>query len=303
MVASVGRRWWMVWMLALGGGLLCGFSPRHAWANQPNKPPAKQYDVAIAFYQALGAETQLESLFGKIQQAIERDIGLKVMPLAETQAALGKDLGLQALGNDCRGELICMLDTSRKKLPVSQVVFLSVGVLGSAFLVSLRSASIKQEQPPRTLEGKRYNGIAAFEKELPRLLLTIFPGRTRFVIEGSPEGAVVKINDSQVGTLPKVALSWASGEITVSVSHPGYIDNTKRLALLPNRIMTLRVALEKKPVERRIVHRPPPPPPTTTPLHQQWWVWVIGVGVVAGVTVGVVVGVTQSQVYRVQTGL
>ncbi len=123
------------------------------------------------------------------------------------------------------------------------------------------------------------------------------------MIEGSPEGATVKINDSQVGSLPKVALSWMSGEITVSVSHPGYIDNIKRLRLLPNRIMTLRVVLEKKPVEKRIVQRPPPPPPKAAPLHQQWWVWVIGVGVVAGVTAGVVIGVTQSQVYRVQTGL
>ncbi len=141
MVVSVGWRKWLGWMLVVGALLPCGWPPRAAQA-------AKQYDVAIGFYQALGAEAQLESLFGKFRDVIERDIGLKVMPLAETQAALGKDLGLQVLGTDCRGELICMLDTSRKKLPASQVVFLSVGVLGSAFLVSIRSVSVKQETPP-----------------------------------------------------------------------------------------------------------------------------------------------------------
>ncbi|MCB9643673.1 MAG: PEGA domain-containing protein [Myxococcales bacterium] len=284
-------------------GLACFVGPLFFLENQALSAP-KKFDVGIVFYQALGAENKLEQLFTKLKDTIERDAGLKVLPLAQTQAAIGKDLGLQQFGNDCRGEWICMQGAARQKLQTSKVLFLNVGVLGSAFLASLRVVDLEQDQvSPRSLEGKRFKGVDDFEKSLSKLVLELFPSKVRFVIEGTPQGASVQMNGRTVGSLPKVSLRLSSGPVQVEITHPGYLPYKKRVILMPNRIMSLRVTLEKKPAERRIVRRPPPPRPKAKPLHQEWWVWVLTVGVVGGVAAGVAIGVTQSQVYRVQTGL
>jgi hypothetical protein len=142
------------------------------------------------------------------------------------------------------------------------------------------------------------------------------------VVGGPPAGAVLVLDDRELGSIPPSAMPVSPGEHSIWVRKAGHLDFRKRVTAVPAKVTEVLVVLEPIAMPptpqaempprgdrpERVALQPPEtdrpmaalgedevaeaaPRAKSAPLFQQWYFWAGAAAVVVAATAGTVVGI------------
>lgn len=135
--------------------------------------------------------------------------------------------------------------------------------------------------------------LARGEDRTVNLVLEPLPKQGFFQVIASVPGAKVLLNEVLVGTLPMQSVTYPAGVYELQVSAKGYETHRRQVAIEPDALTQVTVALEPREADAVVVAPPPVEPPSGPPT----WIGPTLVGL--GVAAGVVGAVLHAEAHRI----